>query len=184
LNLTVQYRAPVEEQVVLGELVACRLDPYFHENEVQSGDREHESLFDAYDSNDQDTHELWCAIYEEDGIDFRAPWAKLIDCASGPVLVLDCVVDTEFEGSWDWIEPLAIQAMLDQAEQGVNMTLVDLRRLKPEYLKSRLALFKKFGFRRPGKQDFMVRDPACRHPRVRLAIPDRDETEPAPAHGT
>ena len=167
-----------EAALVLGEMDARLFDPYLLMAWQQSDDREPANMFDEHDSLDQDTHELWSAIYDyEDDTQFCSPWDSTIEMPHGAVLVVDCAMATEFEGSRNWLEPLATQVLLDHAERGVNMTLVDLRYLKASYMKPQKEMFAKLGFRPAGKRNtFLVRDPAIRQPRVRLR-PETDDDE-------
>lgn len=164
-----------ETELVLGEIQGRRFEPYLLLDLMRSEDCEAPNLFDAHDAFDQDTHELWSIIYDSDNATyFGAPWNSEVDMTHGAALVLDCVVETEFEGSNDWIAPRVIQAFLDQAEYGVNMTLVDLRYLKSKYMKQQCKLFAQFGFKRVKGTPFLMRDPAVQNPRICMRLPEED----------
>ena len=162
-----------DSERVLGRFCGRLFDPFFVGEEIRSGERDG-NLEDEYDNHDQDTHELYSMIYQSDGsADFRAPWKELQN-PFGTVLVVNCMAATEYEGSRDWVEPVIVQAFLDRAEHGVNMTLVDMRDLiltKTERA-ARVALFAKLGFCRMVRHPFLMRDPKCQNRRVRVEIPE------------
>ena len=119
-----------EGESLLAEVHARRFIPHRLEAEMDVGDRELD-LFELHDNHDQDTHELWTAIYNsENGIDFSSTWtdeaAVDLEHTFGDVILIE-PVKTRLLFDNDWLEVVTLQAFLDDVEKDVGMTLVDMR---------------------------------------------------------
>jgi hypothetical protein len=158
--------------VVISEIIGRKFQPYLVDARIKLGDFNACDIEEAHDMLDQETHELYSLIYSGD-VEIHEEFGD-IESPFGTVLVLNNRVTTAYTDSEDWICLMTFQAFLDQAGEGVNLFLIDMcdERLCDDDWKRVGEFFGKLGFRRVGKNPFLVRDPHAVCPRMSFIVPE------------
>ena len=158
--------------LVVSEIIARKFQPYLIDARIKLGDLDACDIEEAHDMLDQETHELHSLIYS-DNVEIREEFGDL-ESPFGTVLVLDNRVTTAYTESENMICLMTFQAFLDQAGEGVNLLLIDMcdERLSDDDWKRASEFFGKLGFRRVGKNPFLVRDPHALCARISFIVPE------------
>lgn len=169
---------------MLAEVDGVGFEPDRIATELRRGRKFQPSLTEVLDAHSDlsDEHfDLFLSLYDIKGSDEETESEDLFFNAAfdqvahryGNILLIEPDIYTDFYESF-WIKPMAVQAFLDAAEPGYNLTIVDTRGLTQQDFQSAKDLFAIFGFQEAlgfNGGRLLYRDPHFNNPRVSLKPP-------------